>query len=104
MSKGRRKKLDPSFICPHCGAEVRTGASACPECGSDDSTGWSDDADEWGGAVTDGYGGDNDFDYEEFVKREFGDRPNRAFGPPLWLLILALIVIVALFLLAQRTF
>lgn len=31
------------FICPHCGAEVPSGAPACPECGSDDETGWSED-------------------------------------------------------------
>ena len=31
-----------TFMCPHCGTDVPTGASACPECGSDEETGWSD--------------------------------------------------------------
>jgi hypothetical protein len=32
------------FICPHCGAQVPSDATACPECGSDNETGWSDNA------------------------------------------------------------
>lgn len=63
------------FICPNCGAEVRRGASACPECGSDERTGWSEEAE---GDFTDypaGYGGDADFDYKEFLRREFGHNP-----------------------------
>lgn len=38
------RRDDDWFVCPHCGAEVRGGATACPECGSDDETGWSPDA------------------------------------------------------------
>ena len=53
-------------ICPNCGAEVPPGAKACPECGSDERTGWSEKA---------GYDNlnlpDEDFDYDDFVKREF---------------------------------
>ncbi len=54
-------------ICPHCGAEVPSGARACPECGSDEKTGWSETArhDELGLP-------DENFNYEEFVQREFG--------------------------------
>ncbi len=32
---------DDWFVCPVCGAEVRSGALSCKECGSDDKTGWS---------------------------------------------------------------
>ena len=57
----------PPEICPNCGAEVPRGAKACPECGSDEKTGWSEDA---------RYGGldlpEENFDYNEFVEREFG--------------------------------
>ncbi len=54
-------------VCPHCGAEVPRGAKACPECGSDEATGWSEDA------RTDGLElPAESFDYEDFVKREFG--------------------------------
>lgn len=53
-------------VCPNCGAEVPRGAKACPECGSDEQTGWSETA----------YAGrlnlpDEQFDHEDFVKREF---------------------------------
>jgi len=59
----------PPEICPHCGAEVPVNARACPECGSDESTGWSDEA------RTDGLNlPDEDFDYDEFVGREFGEK------------------------------
>lgn len=55
-------------VCPNCGAEVPPRAKACPECGSDDQTGWS------GQAQTDDLGlPDQEFDYDDFVKREFGD-------------------------------
>jgi len=54
-------------ICPCCGAEVPPNAKACPECGADEKTGWSEEAraDELGLP-------DENFNYEEFVKREFG--------------------------------
>jgi hypothetical protein len=57
----------PPAVCPNCGATVPRKAKACPECGSDDQTGWSEEA---------GAGGldlpDEEFNYDEFVKREFG--------------------------------
>ena len=54
-------------ICPNCGAEVPPRAKACPECGSDEQTGWSEEA------HADGLGlPDEEFDYDDFVKREFG--------------------------------
>lgn len=57
----------PPEVCPNCGAEVPRNAKACPECGSDEQTGWSE------GAQADGLGlPDDEFDYDDFVKREFG--------------------------------
>ena len=54
-------------VCPNCGAEVPPNAKACPECGSDEQTGWSERA------RTDDLGlPDQEFDYQEFVEREFG--------------------------------
>jgi uncharacterized membrane protein YvbJ len=56
-------------ICPNCGAEVPPGAKACPECGSDEKTGWS------GKAHYDNLDlPEENFDYEDFVKREFGGK------------------------------
>jgi uncharacterized membrane protein YvbJ len=58
----------PPEICPNCGAEVPPKARACPECGAE-QTGWSE------AARTDGLDlPDENFDYNDFVKREFGDK------------------------------
>jgi len=101
----RRKRSAPrSFVCPHCGAEVRAGASSCPECGSDESTGWAVDADLAGADIPEGYGngygGDDDFDYDDFIAQEFGSRRSDRsrttfFGLPITL-ILALLIAVLL--------
>jgi len=48
-------------------------ARACPECGSDEQTGWSDRAQAQRLGLP-----DDEFDYDEFVKEEFGDRPKSA--------------------------
>ena len=59
----------PPEICPNCGAEVPPKARACPECGADEQTGWSE------AARTDGLDlPDENFDYDDFVKREFGGK------------------------------
>ena len=62
-------------VCPHCGAEVPVGATACPECGSDESTGWSERARYDSLDLP-----DENFDYEEFVKREFEGIPSMPRG------------------------
>jgi uncharacterized membrane protein YvbJ len=65
----------PPEFCPHCGAEVPRNAKFCPECGSDETTGWSDSA------SADNLGlPDEHFDYDKFVKEEFGSqspKPNQ---------------------------
>ncbi len=65
------------FNCPHCGAEVRVGASGCRECGSDAETGWSEDALLWQADIPSA-ADDDDFDYDEFIAREF---PEQTDGP-----------------------
>jgi len=56
-------------ICPNCGAPVPPKARACPECGADEQTGWSDEAHVGGLDLP-----DESFDYNDFVKREFGGK------------------------------
>ena len=57
----------PPETCPNCGADVPRNARACPECGADEKTGWSEDA------YADRLGlPDENFNYDEFVKEEFG--------------------------------
>jgi hypothetical protein len=57
-------------VCPNCGAEVPANAKACPECGSDEETGWSEEVHTGGLDLP-----EENFDYNDFVKREFG-KPN----------------------------
>jgi hypothetical protein len=66
-------------------------AKACPECGSDEDTGWSEKA------STDHLGlPDDQFDYDEFVKEEFG--PQGKIRPRgiswLWWIVAVILVIV----------
>lgn len=74
MDRGRTH--DEYFDCPHCGAPVPVGAAACRECGSDDETGWSEDAGLWDPEIWAGSVVDDDFDYDEFVSREFPESSN----------------------------
>ena len=59
----------PPEFCPNCGAEVPRNARACPACGADEQTGWSEEARISGLGLP-----DENFDYEDFVKREFGEK------------------------------
>lgn len=78
--------------CPICGAEVPPNAKACPECGADEKTGWSDDAETSGLDLP-----DEDFNYDEFVKHEFGGEKKNPVPHGIhwfWWLIAVLILIV----------
>jgi len=55
-------------VCPACGEDVPRGALACPDCGADEHSGWREDADTAGGLDLP----DEEFDYEDFKRREFG--------------------------------
>src|SRR5438067_6953035 len=88
-----RKKPAPHRtpkICPVCGEDVPGGALACPECGADDRSGWRDEAETYDGV---GLPEEEEFDYEEFAKQEFGGSPK----PPgiktiWWIAAIALII------------
>jgi len=88
----------PPETCPNCGADVPRNAKACPECGSDEKTGWSEDAGRDGLDLP-----DDEFDYEEFVKREFD--PEQKVVPRgihwFWWLIAVLILVTAVALLIR---
>jgi len=84
----------PPDTCPNCGAPVPTGSKACPECGSDEETGWSD------AAHADNLGiPDENFDYEEFVKREFDQEGSvpRGVHWAWWLVAVVLILVFIAF-------
>lgn len=82
----------PPEVCPQCGALVPARVRACPECGSDDQTGWSDHAQAQRLGIP-----DDEFDYEEFLKEEFGEAGRVKIKPPglkwrWWLVALGLVV------------
>ncbi len=83
-------------VCPVCGDDVPRGALACPECGADERSGWRTDAGL--------YGEDpslESFDYDEFVKDEFGTRAKPRGLSTFWW-IAAIVVIAALCFLFAR--
>jgi predicted nucleic acid-binding Zn ribbon protein len=88
MSASNRRPPPPD-ACPQCGATVPDNARACPECGACDETGWSEkaryDALDLPNA---------DFDYDEFVRGEFGPEKGRRGRPRWWWIAVALILVV----------
>ena len=89
----------PPETCPNCGANVPRHAIACPECGSDESTGWSEKA------YAENLGlPDDEFNYDEFVKEEFGTGRAKPRGIPWfwWVVAVALVVALVRFLIPHR--
>jgi hypothetical protein len=84
----------PPETCPSCGADVPRKASACPGCGADEKTGWSDSAYASRLGIP-----DENFDYDEFVKEEFGATRVKPRGIHWlwWLTALILVILFALF-------
>jgi len=79
-------------ICPNCGADVPQNAKACPGCGSDENTGWSETA------YANNLGlPDEEFDYDDFVKKEFGSGGGKPRGIS-WLCWLVALLLLGLFL------
>jgi hypothetical protein len=70
----QRQETDKFFICPNCGSQVRGDARFCRECGASDESGWSEDDSPWNDESRLGLGVEEDFDYDEFLNREFPDR------------------------------
>ena len=81
----------PPETCPNCGAEIPPGAKAGPGCGSDEQTGWSEQAryDELDLP-------DENFDYDDFVEREFGGKKPIPRGIKWFWWVIAVLVLAAL--------
>jgi hypothetical protein len=88
----------PPEVCPNCGAEVPPRARACPECGACEETGWSERA------AADHLGlPDEEFDYDEFVREEFGPPRVKPRGVRWFWWAVACLVLAAFMLLVLRT-
>jgi ssDNA-binding Zn-finger/Zn-ribbon topoisomerase 1 len=88
-----RKKISPlktPEICPVCGEDVPNGAVACPECGADHNSGWREELESYDATGLP----EEDFDYNEFVRREFGRASKPAAIKTVWW-VTAILVIVA---------
>jgi hypothetical protein len=95
----RKQHQNDYFACPHCGAKVPVGAAFCRECGASDESGWSQE--DWqGGETASGYAPDDDFDYDDFLRREFPEqapaRPRKQQAKRLIVVALVLATVAAL--------
>ena len=71
---------------------------ACPECGACEETGWSERAQGQRLDLP-----DEEFDYDDFVGREFGGRPLRRRGPQrLWWVVAGVVLLAFLALMLRR--
>lgn len=66
----------PPGQCPVCGEWVYRGQAACDECGACEKSGWRTDAGHADGLDLP----DEDFDYHDFIAREFGGKSERRIG------------------------
>jgi hypothetical protein len=100
MAKNSRSNLKTPEVCPVCDEDVPRGALACPECGADHNSGWRQDADTYDGLDLP----EEDFDPDEFVRREFGSSLKPAGMKTIWWItaILILVASVALYFLTTR--
>ncbi len=87
----------PPGQCPACGEWVPRGAAACDDCGACAKSGWKAEAATYDGL--DLPDDSDDFDYDDFVAREFGGpdgkpREKATLTGLWWWVGLALIVIL----------
>jgi uncharacterized membrane protein YvbJ len=87
-----RPKLEPPEICPICGDDVPRGSLACPACGADHNSGWRTDA----GAHDALDLPDDDFDYDEFVRREFSPGAKPAGTKIIWWITAMILVALSI--------
>lgn len=83
------------FTCPVCGNDVSPNARGCRKCGATKEDGqWVEPE------IYDGVDVEDDFDYDEFLEREFGDgRPAKSAKEWFWWFV-AVVTLLAFFVLA----
>ena len=80
-------KLRAPKVCPVCGEDVPHTALACPECGADHTSGWREDAELYDAVDLP----DEEFNYDDFVKQEFGSSRKFAIKGVWWIVAILLI-------------
>jgi hypothetical protein len=90
LKSNRRKISATPAVCPICGEDVPPRALACPACGADHKSGWREDAEVYDGADL----REDEFDYDEFVRDEFGGGARPRGVSALWW-ITAIVLLIA---------
>ena len=100
MTQKKRVRPRTPGLCPVCNEEVPAGALACPECGADHKSGWREEADAYDGVGLP----DDDFNYDDFVKQEFGSHVKPAGLKMIWWVagILLIVALILMYLYAAR--
>ncbi len=90
----KREARKTPAICPVCGEEVPRGALACRECGADHNSGWRENAEAYDGVDLP----DDEFNYDEFARREFGTgaKPGRI-STTWWITAIVLLALTILY-------
>ncbi len=81
----------PPGDCPVCGESVPKGAKACPECGADEKSGWQEDDTSNGLDLP-----DEEFDYNEFVAKEFEGAKEKSSIHSVWWITAVLLIVGSL--------
>ena len=74
------------FLCPNCGADIKTNATGCYNCGSDNETGWSENTYLDGVELS-----CDDEEYEELRDSEFNHSRKKTHN---WVTITGFVLIV----------
>jgi hypothetical protein len=99
MADKKRIPVPAPSVCPVCGEDVPHNALACPECGADHNSGWREDAERYDGVQLP----EHDFDYNDFVKQEFGSQAKPPGLKTIWWIVgIVLIVAVILYFASVR--
>lgn len=86
-----RRSQPDYFPCPHCGEDVAAGATFCRACGASDEMGW--DGEQWYDAPSD-IEQDDDFDYDDYLAREFPEHATpRPASPRRWLAVAVILLL-----------
>ena len=99
MARKKPTKPEAPDVCPVCGEDVPRSSLACPECGADHNSGWREDADTYDAVDVP----NEDFNYDEFIRKEFGSALKPA-GVKIgwWIAAIVLIVILLMIYLYAR--
>src|SRR3954452_22238710 len=95
--RGNRRKAPA--VCPVCGEDVPRNALACPECGADHNSGWREDAETY-----DGVDLPEEFNYEEFARREFsgGSAKPAGINALWWVTAIVVLALTILYFVVRR--